>query len=514
MPSRRRPPAHATPRHENSKRSSRLPRLLRGEPLESRTLLSSVGLSVGPSVPCAGPQRFGRLCQSQSRTDRRQGGQPGHRGQRHRQVGQPYRPWQRCRGATSTLTYTWKVSSAPSGGTATFSVNGTNSAQNDAITFSKAGSYGVVVTITDASGLSVSSSLQINVVSSLASIAVYPLGAKVAVGSGTLKVTGTSESLTATAFDQFGNPLASQPGFTWSTTSSPGATPKLVSSGGNVTVTFTKAGSYTESVSATVNGVKLSTATSISVVAEPGLLCRHHGRQQHGDGHVGQIHGEPVLRPVPQPDVERHHAQMDGDDVAVGRLVADLQHRGSTTTVTFSSAGKYVFSVTESDQAGDTVTELVSVPVAQTLTTIKVTPGTASLQTGGTQQFQAAAYDQFQKAMSAPSAYTWTTSGGSITTSGLFTAQSAAATDTITAKTGGLSGTATVTVTAPSPRPAESVAVAQPVAFPGTELSGRRRWARSLPVSMPAERSAATTCSRSSTPWRPRARSAPPTSPT
>ena len=94
----------------------------------------------------------------------------------------------------ATLTYTWKVTSAPSGGSATFKANGTNAAQNDTITFNKAGTYGVLVTITDASGLSVSSSLQINVAATLTSIAVYPLGGKVAVGSSTLKVTGTSES--------------------------------------------------------------------------------------------------------------------------------------------------------------------------------------------------------------------------------------------------------------------------------------------------------------------------------
>ncbi len=364
-------------------------------------------------------------------------------------------------------------SAPPSGGTATFSVNGTNSAKNDAITFSKAGSYGVVVTITDASGLSVSSSLQINVVSSLASIAVYPLGAKVAVGSGTLKVTGTSESLTATAFDQFGNPLASQPGFTWSTTSSPGATPKLVSSGGNVTVTFTKAGAYTESVSATVNGVKLSTATSISVVAEPSSFVVTMAGSSTVTGTSAKFTVSQFYDQFHNLMSSATTLKWTATTLPSGASSPTFSTAGSTTTVTFSSAGKYVFSVTESDQAGDTVTELVSVPVAQTLTTIKVTPGTASLQTKGTQQFQAAAYDQFQKAMSAPSAYTWTTSGGSITTSGLFTARSSRRHRHDHRQDRRPFGHRyRYRDRAESFTPAESVALAQSVAFPGTELSG------------------------------------------
>ncbi len=156
------------------------------------------------------------------------------------------------------------------GGTATFGANNTNAAQNDTITFSKAGTYGVTVTVSDANGFSTTSSLQINVVSTLSGIAVYPAGAKVAAGSSTLKVTGSSEALAAVAVDQFGNALATQPSFTWNTTAEPsGAAPTISGTGGNVTVNFTKVGSYTESVSATVGGVKLTSAAAISVVAEP-----------------------------------------------------------------------------------------------------------------------------------------------------------------------------------------------------------------------------------------------------
>jgi hypothetical protein len=450
MPSRRQSPARTPRRGTNaSKRSSRLPRLLRGEPLESRTLLSSVGLGAGQNAPgvyakaIAGPT----VAKAASLVT---AGNVTAKSANLSVLGSD------AAGA-STLTYTWKVSSAPSGGTATFSVNGTNAAQNDTVTFSEVGSYGVVVTITDASGHSVTSSLQITVAAKFTSIGVYPLGGKVAVGSNTLKVTGTSESLTAVALDQFGNPLSGQPSFSWSATTEPsGAAPTTVASNGNVTINFNKAGTYTETASATVNGVRLSTATSISVVAVPSTFTVTLAGSS-------TVTGTSAKYTVSQFYDQFHNLisstttlKWSVTSLPSGASAPTFSTSGQTTTVTFSSAGKYVFSVIESDQAGDAVTELVSVAVAQTLTSIKVTPGTASVAAKGTQQFQATAYDQFQHAMTAPSAYTWSASGGSVTTSGLFTAQSSAATDTITAKTSGLSATATVTVTAPAPGPSPS----------------------------------------------------------
>jgi hypothetical protein len=263
-------------------------------------------------------------------------------------------------GGAANLVYNWKVVSAPQGGSASFSVNGTNAARTDTITFTAAGTYGLLVTIVDAGGLSTSSSLQITVAPTLTTIGVFPTGAKTAIGSSTLKVAGSSVALSAVGCDQFGNVLAAQPSFTWATTNaSGGAAPTLTGKGGNVTLNFSRAGTYTESVAAnTASGAKVSALVSLNVV--------------------------------------------------------------------------------------------------QTLTRITVTPGTASLSAGGTQQFQAQGFDQFQKAMASQPGFTWTASGGSITSSGLFTAQNSAATDTITAKSGVVGGTAKVTVSAPAPSPTPS----------------------------------------------------------
>jgi hypothetical protein len=86
------------------------------------------------------------------------------------------------------------------------------------------------------------------------------------------------------------------------------------------------------------------------------------------------------------------------------------------------------------------------------LTTISVSPSSASVVVNGTQQFAATAKDQSGNAMSPQPTFSWTVSGGgTITNSGLFTAGSTAGGPyTVTAASGGVSGMASVTVTAAS----------------------------------------------------------------
>ncbi|UII19971.1 carbohydrate-binding protein [Fulvivirga ligni] len=79
----------------------------------------------------------------------------------------------------------------------------------------------------------------------------------------------------------------------------------------------------------------------------------------------------------------------------------------------------------------------------QVLTSINVTPGSASIDVNGTQQFSAQAYDQNGTAMAAN--FSWSSSGGSINANGLFTGSSAG-TFTVTATAQGVNGSATVTV--------------------------------------------------------------------
>jgi len=88
------------------------------------------------------------------------------------------------------------------------------------------------------------------------------------------------------------------------------------------------------------------------------------------------------------------------------------------------------------------------------LTSITVSPATASVQTTGTQQFSATGLDQFGQPMSPQPTFTWSvTGGGTIDASGLFTAGGTPGGPfTVSAKSGGVTGTASVTVTSP-PQP-------------------------------------------------------------
>jgi hypothetical protein len=127
---------------------------------------------------------------------------------------------------------------------------------------------------------------------------------------------------------------------------------------------------------------------------------------------------------------------------------ANGTNAAKNATATFTQAGSYSFTVTIKDSGGLTATSSVTVTVNQTLTTVTVSPGSATVAPGATQQFTATQKDQFGLALTSPLTVTWSVSGGgTIATTGLFTAGSATGGPwTVTAAAGGLSGTASVTV--------------------------------------------------------------------
>jgi hypothetical protein len=136
------------------------------------------------------------------------------------------------------LKYAWSLISGPAGGTVTFSRSGANSARNTIAAFNMPGTYAVRATITDAGGLSVTSDATLNVVATGTFIVVTPTQLAL--------YPGQQQQFSAIAYDQFGNPLASQPAFTWSvsgagnsTTISPSGLLTAGASTGQLTVTAT-----------------------------------------------------------------------------------------------------------------------------------------------------------------------------------------------------------------------------------------------------------------------------------
>ncbi|HEY2759674.1 MAG TPA: hypothetical protein VGI75_03005, partial [Pirellulales bacterium] len=111
-------------------------------------------------------------------------------------------------GSASGLTYTWATTSKPSGANPVFSVNGSSVAQNTSVTFDKAGVYTFQVTISDMASASIASSVNVTVNQTLTGISVSPPLVNL--------TSGQSQNLSATALDQFGNPLSTQPSFSWS----------------------------------------------------------------------------------------------------------------------------------------------------------------------------------------------------------------------------------------------------------------------------------------------------------
>ena len=110
-------------------------------------------------------------------------------------------------GGGGNLTYTWAATTKPAGSNPIFSVNGTDTSELSTVTFNEAGDYTFTVTISDGT-LSTTSSVNVIVEQTLTTVSVTP-------ASVTL-IPSATQQFTATALDQFGNAMASQPSFTWS----------------------------------------------------------------------------------------------------------------------------------------------------------------------------------------------------------------------------------------------------------------------------------------------------------
>jgi hypothetical protein len=448
----------------------------------------------------------------------------------------------------SKLVYDWSILSAPAGGGATFSANGTNAAQNTALTFTKSGVYNVSVKIVDPSGLSVTNTLPLSVSATFSSVKLTTPAGAIVSPSASLQVAGVSQSLVAQGLDQFGNALATQPVFTWSTSSVPSGatTPGLSGSGASATFTFGKIGSFGESVLGTAGAIKITDKASLLVVATPSYITvTQVGGSTQITSATAQFSASQLLDQFHAPMSVATQVAWKATALPSGATTPTFTS-GATTTATFKAAGQYTLMATESDAAGHSISQTITATVVAqatgaskqsvtsvsvtgtsqkltaptivdqfgnalavqpsltwsasalptgasapsfatvagsttvtfamagtysltakvagaasisfvmtatvtpTLTSIVVTPNATTVAAGGTQQYAASALDQFNKALASQPVFTWSASGGTITTGGLFTAPGTAAGYTISAKNGSVTGTTTVTVQASS----------------------------------------------------------------
>jgi hypothetical protein len=128
-----------------------------------------------------------------------------------------------------------------------------------------------------------------------------------------------------------------------------------------------------------------------------------------------------------------------------GTITSSGLYTAGTTAGTFR-----VLATDTSTHVADTSQVTVTQPAA-TLAAVVLTPSTASLTTGGTQQFTAAGKMSDGSTSSVP--VTWSASGGAISSSGLYTAgTTGGAFRVIATQQGGtLADTASVTITTPAP---------------------------------------------------------------
>ena len=147
---------------------------------------------------------------------------------------------------------------------------------------------------------------------------------------------------------------------------------------------------------------------------------------------------------------------------------ANGTNAAKNTTATFTAAGNYTLKAVLIDSSGASANSSVAVTVNQSLTGVTVTPATATVVTNGTQQFTATAADQFGNTI-ASATFTWAVNGGgTISSSGLFTAGSATGGPfAVTASSGGQTGTASVMISA-TPPPPTGVSIWLATAAPGT----------------------------------------------
>ena len=331
----------------------------------------------------------------------------------------------------ANLTYSWVATPLTAGDpTPTFNINGTNAAKNATATFAKAGSYRFTVTVSDAQGSSATSSVDVTVSQSLTTLTVSPTSVNL--------LRGATQNFTAAGTDQFGAPLASAPSITWSasagTIDSTGryTAPSTL---GNVTITASSS-----SVSSTAAVLVVNSAPTIATTAS---------------GSPNPVTGTTTALSVLGAD-DAGESNLTytwaATPLTVGNPTPTFNVNGTNAaknaTATFAKAGAYRFTVTVSDAQGSSVTSSVDVTVQASLTSIVVTPSTATVNVGAKQQFSATGRDQFGQSLAAT--LTWSATAGTISAAGLYTAPATVGSATIRATSGSIIGTASVTIVVPA----------------------------------------------------------------
>ena len=121
--------------------------------------------------------------------------------------------------------------------------------------------------------------------------------------------------------------------------------------------------------------------------------------------------------------------------------------------ITRADTWTFRVNITSTAVPGQRQTSDVTIMVPMVATAVTITPPSASVVVGGSVALAATVLDQFDQPLAVQPMVVWSTSAGSITTSGVLTAPGVVGPLTVTATAGSLFATCTVTVTATNSAP-------------------------------------------------------------
>ncbi len=334
----------------------------------------------------------------------------------------------------------WQATRTPSGGTATLTTEGNKVAAE----FNRAGTY----TFRANSG-AFASNISINVLQTQTNFRLFTSGDVEVDASSPISVAGTSQNLIVRAYDQFGNTIPTLPTITWIAASAPtSGAPTVSLIEGIATISFKRVGAYR--ISAKVGASIKPIAFNVSPVLTSVAAVLTNSRQistgssvaVSGLGTKISARGFDQFNQVLQTQPDFTWSVVSSPSGAY----TTLSQAANEASFAFQRAG--VHSIRASSGG---VSLNLSINVLQTITSLSVTPGTASVQSNATQQLRHQTLDQFGQAITSQPTATWTATGGTISSSGVFTAGTKIGTFRVTAKVGLLTATASIEVTAPTP---------------------------------------------------------------
>lgn len=300
------------------------------------------------------------------------------------------------------------------------------------------GAFTLPITVSD--GSNVTNFNHTLTVNTLASVSVAPATATI-VGAGT-------QQLTASPLDNNGSPFVGAT-ITWSSDNTAAAT---VDTTGLVTGVLSQTPASAIITTSAVSGATTVTGTS-SISVSPGLpvLTTVNITPNPASIVVNPLAPAGTTLQLSATVLDQFNVPFVGATVtwaSNNTAVATVDASGLVTSVT---PGTATITATSGLISGTTSLSVLAIP--QVLTSISVTPATASIITGATQQFTASALDQFGSPMIPQPTLTWTSSNSAVAAVdaiGLAAGLTPGGI-TITATSDAVSGTAALTVTLSPP---------------------------------------------------------------